>query len=309
MRVERYNEWSINEGLFDSFKNAMSRVVGGAVSKLDDIIKKYEDNEESYWSHYIGAQNMLAKAKSMYYGVSDPLERSKHEEERRRTQKLVDTVEKSRTDIADSLLKQANLIIAGNEWLRYYWTLKTAKADGKIAQNAHGEVKKLSDEKVIATLFAEIEKKIGESKKRELEFKKKYAGTTSWETTVSTSAAVKDEPAAATAGVVPPDQKTPDEKTPEEVKPVHTAPSDEKIHKWMSDVCEEVPEKGRANLVIDLTRIYQELVKRGVSFTEAKFNMSNDAIEIYDEKMKSDKLNKTLTVGEINDIIKKRYDK
>lgn len=309
MRVERYNEWSVNEGLFDSFKNAMSRIVGGSVSELDDILKKYEDNEESYWSHYIGAQNMLAKTKSMYYGVSDQLERSKHEEERRRAQKLVDTVEKSRTDISDSLLKQANLIIAGNDRLRDYWTMQKAKTDGKIAQNAYNEVKKLSDEKVVSALFTEIEKKIGESKKRELEFKKKYAGTTSWETTVSTPAAVKEEPAEATSGVVPPDQKKSEEVKPEEVKPVHTAPSDDKIRKWMSDVCEELPEKGRENLVVDLTRIYQELVKRGVSFTEAKFNMSNDAIEIYDEKLNTDKLNKTLTVGEINDIIKKRYDK
>ena len=82
MKIERYNEWAVNEGLFDSFKNAMSRVVGGAISKLDSLIKKYKANEDNYWSHYISAQNMLTKAKALQYGVSNQLEHSKYTEEK-----------------------------------------------------------------------------------------------------------------------------------------------------------------------------------------------------------------------------------
>ena len=77
----------------------------------------------------------------------------------------------------------------------------------------------------------------------------------------------------------------------------------------MSDVCEELPEKGRENLVTDLVNIYYELVKRGIDFNEAKFMMSQDVLDIYDDKNKQNILSRVLSVSEINDIIKKSYGK
>lgn len=310
MKIERYNEWAVNEGLFDSFKNAMSRVVGGAVSKLDSLIKKYKANEDNYWSHYISAQNMLTKAKTLQYGVSNQLEHSKYTEEKNRIQKLIDTIEKSKSDISDSLIKQANLIIAGNERLKDYWTMQKAKMDGKIAQDVYSDAKKLSDENLINSIFLDVEKKIADSKKKELDFKKKYGGTTSWDTVVSTTASPSTV-ATPTPGTIPPDTKNTEivKEEPKEETPAIKEPDLEKIKKWMSDVCEELPEKGRENLVTDLVNIYYELVKRGVDFNEAKFMMSQDVLDIYDDKNKQNILSRVLSVSEINDIIKKSYGK
>ena len=51
--IHTYDEWILNEGLLDSFKNGLSRLFGGDVGKLDKLLSDYRDNEDEYWTRWI----------------------------------------------------------------------------------------------------------------------------------------------------------------------------------------------------------------------------------------------------------------
>ena len=69
----------INEGILSSIRNYLSKLLGGRVSKLDSIIRKYKDNEADYWENWSDANFKLNKAEAGVKEVSG-FERTRFQE-------------------------------------------------------------------------------------------------------------------------------------------------------------------------------------------------------------------------------------
>jgi hypothetical protein len=299
----------MNEGLMDTFKNAVSRLLGGSVSKLDSLIKRYKENDEKYWKEYVPAHNQYMKARTLYYDIKGELEREKYDEERVRAKKLIDVLEDSKEKVETSIEKQADLIIGGNERLKDYWDLQKARTDEELARSAYAEAKKLTDEKEMSAIFNEIEQRVQASKKRQEELRKTYANVEDWRTTISTP--VKDEEPAKVEPVKKEEPAKTEPAKKDEI-PVQTAGgrSKEYIEKYFKDLCDDFPEDGRDALAADLSKIYSELARKydASQMERVKWGLARDAEELYGEKEAAGTEKKPLAQNELNDQISK-YEK
>lgn len=169
---------SMNEGIWTSIANFFSKMVGGSVSKLDKILRRYEDAELDYWNDWADARSKSAEAEVLSNQTkSDPVQVAKYKEQKERIQKLLTQVDKKHDDVKDALTRQANSIIKDSERLKDYWEMKKAKIDEDAAKAAYDEIKKSTDDDTIHDLFDnEIQRASKIAKKKEEEFKNKYPG-------------------------------------------------------------------------------------------------------------------------------------
>jgi hypothetical protein len=171
---------SLDEGVLSSIANFFSKMVGGSVTKLDKILRKYEDAELDYWKDWADARGKLAEVDVLASQTHvDPIQVARYKEQRERIQKLVQQVDKKRDDVKDALTRQATSIIKDSERLKDYWEVKKAKIDEDAARQSFAEIKKSSDDDSIHDLFdTEIQRASKAAKKKEEEFKNKYPGNT-----------------------------------------------------------------------------------------------------------------------------------
>jgi len=171
----------LDEGVLSSIKNFFSRMLGGAVSKLDKILRKYKDNELDYWTDWADARGRFAEADALSREAkSDPVDRMKYEEQKERVKKLQAQVETKRKDVNDALSRQATNIIKDSTRLKDYWEMKKAKVDEEAARESFDEIKKSSDDTTLHDLFdTEIQKAAKAARKKDAEFKEKYGSVSS----------------------------------------------------------------------------------------------------------------------------------
>lgn len=171
----------LDEGVLSSIGNFFSRMLGGAVSKLDKILRKYKDNELDYWTDWADARGRFVEADVLSKEAkSDPVDRMKYEEQKERVKKLQAQVESKRKDINDALARQASNIIKDSTRLKDYWEMKKAKVDEEAARESFNEIKKSSDDSTLHDLFdTEIQKAAKAARKKDAEFKEKYGSVSS----------------------------------------------------------------------------------------------------------------------------------
>ena len=181
-KIYNFDTWdqNVNEGLWNSFKNALSRFFGGAVSKIDKILKEYRENSEEYWERWADARDKIVSANTMLAGIRDPLQRERYREELTRAERLMKQVESTKDDINKSLAKQGNILTNGSDRLKDYWDLEKAKAEHDIAKEAYEKVKHITDDEDVEKLYSEIAKKLEAAKAREKDFTEKYGHIDNW---------------------------------------------------------------------------------------------------------------------------------
>ena len=183
-KVHTFDSWSkdLNEGLFSSFKNALSRFFGGTVSKIDKVLKEYQANADDYWERWADARDKIAKSRTLLASVRDPLQREKYREENTRAEQLLKQVENTKEDVAKSLNKQGTLLVANSERLKDYWDLEKAKTDAEIAKGAYEKAKHITDDEEVEKLYDDIAKKVDIAKQKEKEFDEKFGHVQSMNT-------------------------------------------------------------------------------------------------------------------------------
>lgn len=165
----------INEGVFTSIKNYLSKMLGGRVSKLDKLIRKYKDNEDDYWENWAdgNAKQVRAVAALEELSAHDP-EHRKYDEAKKMSERLLLQIEDTRSKVNASINKQSDLITKNNTRLTDYWNLAKAKADEDVANDALDQAKKGSDEHTINVLYDRLQKVVKEAKERDDAFSKSY---------------------------------------------------------------------------------------------------------------------------------------
>lgn len=181
---ERYNSGadlmneaqSIDEGVLSSITNFFSRMFGGAVSKLDDILKKYKKNEKDYWTDWADERGRFDEADALSKVPNpDQVDRMKYDEQKARIKKLEEELEKKRKTVNDALDRQAANIIKSSARLKDYYEMKKAKTDEEAAKESFEVIKRSTDNDTIHELFDnEIQKAVQKAKKKNEEFKSKY---------------------------------------------------------------------------------------------------------------------------------------
>ena len=173
----------LNEGIISSIKNYFSRLLGGAVKKIDDILRRYKENEDGYWSKWADAQTKFNAADLLSKeSKANPVERQKNEEAKNRIRKLQQQVDDTRKGVNDALFKQAEVLTRDNDRLKDYLEFNKAKTDEQVAKDSYEEAKKLSDESVINTLYNRIGQSVEHARKKDEEFRSKYADATATST-------------------------------------------------------------------------------------------------------------------------------
>lgn len=171
----------LDEGVLSSVANFFSRMLGGGVSKIDKILRKYKDNELEYWLDWADARGRFSEADALSKEAkSDPVEKMKYEEQKERVKKLQVQVEEKRKNVNDALIRQANNVIKDSTRLKDYWEMKKAKIDEEVARESFDEVKKSSDNETIHNLFdTEIQRAAKIARQKDENFKKKYGSLSS----------------------------------------------------------------------------------------------------------------------------------
>jgi hypothetical protein len=166
----------LDEGILSSITNFFSRMLGGSVAKIDKILRRYEDAELEYWIDWADARGKFSEADALSKEAkSDPIQKSKYEEQKERIKKLQSQVEGKRKDILDALTRQANAIIKDSERLKDYWEMKKAKIDEDVARESYKEVKNSTDDETIHQLFDnEIQRAAKIARDKDAKFKEKY---------------------------------------------------------------------------------------------------------------------------------------
>ena len=174
-RVADGDVTDLNEGIISSLKNYVSRLFGGKVKKLDDIIKKYKGNEIKYWREWADNNAKYNEAELLgQVAKANPVKKASQEEVKTRVKKLQAELESAKRQIEESLNKQASVMIGTNDRLRDYYDLAKAKADVEVANSSYTELKKITDEKTVGDLYDRIEKTFLAAKKHDDDFKEKY---------------------------------------------------------------------------------------------------------------------------------------
>ena len=166
----------LDEGIVSSVKNFFSRMLGGSVSKIDSLLKKYKDKEEEYWKEWVDARNKYSEADVLSKeGKLDNVDRAKYDEQKERIKVLQRQIESNRRDINDSIVKQVNSIVKDSSRLKDYYEMKRAQLDEEIAKRSYEELKDSSSDESIHEIFDDvIQKAVDASRKKNKMFKEKY---------------------------------------------------------------------------------------------------------------------------------------
>jgi hypothetical protein len=164
----------IDEGAIGSLKNFLGRLFGGKVSKLDEILKKYREHEADYWKEWSDNNFQYNAANLIYSQAHSPIEKGKQKEIMERVKRTSEVLETARTEYKSALEKQASLLTGTNTRLKDYYDMKKAEADAAIAQDSYEGAKKMSDEKVIDTLYSNLDNVLKKVKEQDAAFKDKY---------------------------------------------------------------------------------------------------------------------------------------
>lgn len=169
---------SLDEGVISSVTNFLSKMFGGAVSKIDKILDKYKTAEVDYWKDWADARGKSAEAEVLAkVAKTDVIQQAKYKEQQARIDKLLKQVEDKRADVKDALERQAKSIIKNSDRLNDYWNMKKAVLDEQAARESYSVVKKSTDNETIHDLFDnEIQKAAKKAKEKEAEFKAEYGG-------------------------------------------------------------------------------------------------------------------------------------
>lgn len=165
---------ALDEGAVDGLKNFLSRLFGGKVKKIDDIVRALREADSEYWKEWSDYTFKYNAANLIRGRAASQLERAKQEEVMARIKKTTDTLSSSRESYKQSLEKQAQLIIGSNDRLRDYYSMQKAKMDAEVAQQSYEEVLKISDEKLIADAYDRLSDTLATVKQHDGEFKDKY---------------------------------------------------------------------------------------------------------------------------------------
>jgi len=144
---------SLDEGAISSIKNFFSKMLGGAVDKLDKILRKYREAELEYWTDWADARSRMSSADTLFKDAKDQVNRSKYEEQKERVKRLAIQVDAKHKDILESLRKQADHIIKDSARLKDYYEMKRTKIDEEVARESFEIVKKSTDDTTIHDLF------------------------------------------------------------------------------------------------------------------------------------------------------------
>ena len=166
----------LDEGIISSVKNFFSRMLGGAVSKIDNLLKKYEEEEEDYWKEWVDARNRFVEAEVLSKESKlDNVDRARYEEQKERIKVLQRQIESNRETINDSIIKRINAIIKDSPRLTDYYEMKKAQLDEEIAKKSYQELKGSTDDEIIHEIFDDvIQKAVDASRKKNKMFKEKY---------------------------------------------------------------------------------------------------------------------------------------
>jgi len=175
-----FEEWeSLYEGqFFDKIKNFLSRSVGGAVGKLDELLDSYRRSENDYIKDWDNGSIEKDKLEiELAQSKSDPAEIKKIERMIKRNRDVLATSQKSRSDRSEAIDKKARSIIKGNERLSTYWEVEIARVNAEVSEKMHKKAKELNDESEASRLYDIYQKSLFSSKQKEEEFKSKFGSS------------------------------------------------------------------------------------------------------------------------------------
>jgi hypothetical protein len=175
-----FEEWeSLYEGqFFDKIKNFLSRSVGGAVGKLDELLDSYRRSENDYIKDWDNGSIEKDKLEiELAQSKSDPAEIKKIERMIKRNRDVLATAQKARGDRSEAIDKKARSIIKGNERLSTYWEVEIARVNAEVSEKMHKKAKELNDESEASRLYDIYQKSLFTSKQKEEEFKSKFGSS------------------------------------------------------------------------------------------------------------------------------------
>lgn len=175
-----FEEWeSLHEGqFFDKIKNFLSRSVGGAIGKLDELLDAYRRSENDYIKDW--DEGSIEKDKleiELAQSKSDPAEIKKIERMMKRNRDVHSTAQKARADRSEAIDKKARSIAKGNERLSGYWDVEVSRVNAEISEKLHKKAKTLNDESEASRLYDVYQKSLFTSKEKEEQFKSKFGSS------------------------------------------------------------------------------------------------------------------------------------
>ena len=175
-----FEEWeSLHEGqFFDKIKNFLSRSVGGAIGKLDDLLSSYRRSENDYIKDW--DEGSIEKDKleiELAQSKSDPAEIKKLERMMKRNRDVHSTAQKARADRSEAIDKKARSITKGNERLSEYWEVEVSRVNAEISERLHKKAKGFNDESEASRLYDVYQKSLFASKEKEEDFKSKFGSS------------------------------------------------------------------------------------------------------------------------------------
>ena len=175
-----FEEWeSLHEGeFFDKVKNFLSRSVGGAVSKLDELLDSYRRSETNYIKDWDNGSTEKDKLEiELVQSKSDPAEIKKVERMLKRNRDVLVTAQRARQDRAEAIEKKANTITKDNERLSSYWGVEVARVNAEVSEKLHKKAKSLNNEEEAEKLYDIYQKSLFTSKQKEDAFKSKFGSS------------------------------------------------------------------------------------------------------------------------------------
>lgn len=179
-----FEEWeSLYEGnFFDKVKNLLSKSLGGAVSKLDELAQSYRKSEADYIKDWDNGSIEKDKLEiELAQSKSDPAEIKKIERMIKRNRDVLATAQRARTDRAEAIDKKARSICKNNERLGTYWDVEISRINAEISERLHRKAKDLNDESEASKLYDIYQRALMTSKNKEEEFKSKFGSSFSEE--------------------------------------------------------------------------------------------------------------------------------
>lgn len=146
----------LDEGLFDRFKNFLSRKLGGDIAKADRLISMYSQAKQTNLLEIgkIRAGVMAAKAKA----EKDPKAAPAANEQAARAEEAIARINKAASDKLAAVEKQIQVLIKNKpERLRTYIDAKKAEVDWVSAQRELEAAKKYASDEEIEKLKDQVE--------------------------------------------------------------------------------------------------------------------------------------------------------
>jgi hypothetical protein len=175
-----FEEWeSLYEGdFFDKVKNFLSRSVGGAISKLDELIESYRKSETDYIKDWDNGSIEKDKLHiELDQSKSDPAERKKIERMIKRNRDVLETAQRARVDRAQAIEKKAKSITKANPRLNGYWEVELSRINAEVSEILHKKAKSLNNEAEAEKLYSLYQKALMNSREKEEAFKSKYGSS------------------------------------------------------------------------------------------------------------------------------------